>query len=191
MLGSAIALRAAVADSASASFAGSGLETGLTATIGDITRMRVAFDVYQAGSCLSGTPVTTLTVGVIDTAPAGDGLGSATATWSGASEGSYCVVPRLVGSSPTIANAYYVAPAALPGGLAVYRDATSGMVTGGGWTLPATGRLNFGMNAKTSNGGVKGQLVTAVRSSLNGRRTMIVIKSNALDALRVTGSTSR
>jgi hypothetical protein len=189
LVGASIALRAVVTDSAAGGYAGSNPETGASRTIGDVTKMRVGFDVYAAGSCLTGSPLATLSAGVIDSAPTGDGIGSATATWTGAAEGSYCVVARLIGATPSAANGFYVAQPAVPGGVAVYRDASNGMVTGGGWTSVASGdRLNFGFNAQVAKAGVKGQLVTALRTTSGGRRVVLVVKSNALDALRVTGT---
>src|SRR5439155_223132 len=82
---SGLTLRATVWDSAAS---GSGM-TG-DATIGDITKMYIQFDIYTATSCGTGTP-TTKVAPVSDTGTLGDGIGTATAQYSSSSEASYCV----------------------------------------------------------------------------------------------------
>ncbi len=182
--GSNVALRATAYDSAAASYTGPQPEPG--GTIGDITRMRVAFDVYSAATCLSGSPVATLAATVVDTGVAGDGVGTATATWNNVGEGSYCVVPRLIGATTSSPNGYYAAPPALPGGLGVFRPA-SGHATGGGWIQLETGRAAFGFNAKVDRNGAKGQLVLMLRTTYGGRQAILMLKSNAFESFTVDG----
>jgi hypothetical protein len=187
LAGSTVALRATVTDSAASGYAGLGAE-GASGTIGDITRARVAFSIYAAATCLSGSPIATVAASVVDTGPTGDGIGTAAASWSSGSEGTFCIAIALVGASSGSANGYYVARPAEPAGLAVYVD-TSGKVTGGGWTAVTGGRANFGFNASSIRGKVKGNLVFVERTTYHGRAAILIVKSNEIDALRVTGST--
>ena len=108
-------------------------------------------------------------------------------TWSSATEGTFCVVASLVGASGTGANDYYIAPPAEPAGLAVFID-TTGKVTGGGWVAIGDGRGNFGFNATSNAGRVKGNLVFIERTVYKGTKAMLIIKSNAIDSLRTSGS---
>src|SRR5204863_4319443 len=89
---SGLTLRATVWDSAAS---GSGI-TG-DASMGDITKMYIQFDVYTATGCGTGTPTTKVAL-VSDTGTLGDGIGTATAQYSSSSEASYCVIAKLVGS---------------------------------------------------------------------------------------------
>jgi hypothetical protein len=175
-------------DSAAAGFAETGAETGSTATIGDITKARVAFAIYAGDSCLTGSPITTVFASVTDSAPTGDGIGTARTTWSTSTEGAYCVVPSLVAATGTGANTFYVAPPAQPGSFAIYKDAT-GKVTGGGWIRLGDGRANFGFNASSVKGPVKGNVVFIQRTTYAGKKAMLIVKSNAIDALRSSGTT--
>jgi len=180
-------LSATFTDSAATGYAGPGKETGSGATIGDITKARIAFEVYAAASCLTGSPITTLSAFVTDTGAAGDGVGSATVDWSSSAEGSFCVVVSLVGPTGTGANGFYAAPPAEPAGLAVFID-TTGKVTGGGWVPLDDGRANFGFNAKSDGSKVKGNLVFIERTTYRGKKAMLIVKSNALDAMRTSGT---
>ncbi len=182
--GANVTLRATAYDSAAALYTGPQPEPG--GTIGDITRMRVAFDIYAAATCLTGSPVATIAAAVVDTGTAGDGVGSATATWNNVGEGSYCVVPRLIGATTSNPNGYYAAPPALPGGLGVYRPA-SGHATGGGWIQLDTGRAAFGFNAKVDRNGAKGQLVLMLRTTYGGRPAILMFKSNVFESFTVDG----
>lgn len=186
LTGATLELSAIFADSASAGFAGLNPESA-GATVGDITSARVAFAIWPAASCLTGAPLVTVTAAVIDSAPTGDGIGRAGTTWSSQSEGSFCVVPSLVGTAGTGVNAHYAAPPATPAGLAVYADAI-GKVTGGGWIGLASGRANFGFNASSFKGRVKGNLVFVARTTFEGTKAILVIRSNAIEGLKTNGS---
>ena len=181
-------LSATFTDSAAAGFTGSNPETGSGATIGDITKARISFAVYAAANCLGGSPITTMSAFVTDTGTTGDGIGTASVNWSSASEGSFCIVASLVGASGTGTNGYYTAPPAEPAGLAVFID-TAGKVTGGGWVAMADGRGNFGFNASSTGTKVKGNLVFIERTTYQGKKAMLIVKSNAIDALRTSGAT--
>ena len=181
-------LSAIFTDSAATGFTGANPETGSGATIGDITKARISFAVYTAANCLTGSPITTLSAFVTDTGTAGDGIGTSTVNWSSASEGSFCVAISLVGATGTGTNGYYTAPPAEPAGLAVFID-TAGKVTGGGWVPMADGRGNFGFNASSTGTKVKGNLVFIERTVYQGKKAILIVKSNAIDALRTSGST--
>ena len=98
------------------------------------------------------------------------------------------MVASLVGASGTGINGYYTAPPATPAGLAVFID-TAGKVTGGGWVALADGRANFGFNASSTGAKVKGNLVFIQRTTYLGKKAMLIVKSNVIDALRTSGST--
>jgi hypothetical protein len=126
---------------------------------------------------------------VVDTGSAGDGIGTATASWSpGNSEATYCVVAKLVKSSTygTVENDWYRADPNAPAALTIYTN-TGQFVTGGGFvndTASSNGKGNFGFNARfTKNGTPQGQLVYVWRGVYNGTPADFVIKSNALTSL--------
>ena len=181
-------LSAIFTDSAATGFTGANPEAGSGATIGAITNARISFAVYTAANCLTGSPITTLSAFVTDTGTAGDGIGTATVNWSSDAEGSFCVAISLVGATGTGTNGYYTAPPAAPAGLAVFID-TAGKVTGGGWVAMTDGRGNFGFNASSTGTKVKGNLVFIERTVYQGKKAMLIVKSNAIDALRTSGST--
>jgi hypothetical protein len=186
-VGSSLTLRATAWDSAAVGYPGINPETGPSATIGDITKIWIAFDVYPAGSCGSGAPSTMYAqVALTSTA----GVGTATSTLSSNSEVSYCVVSRLVAGSSGGTNLFYTAPNAEPVGVDFYVNSGQ-FATGGGWVNDPTGSHgNFGFNARyNSAGSPKGQMVYVYRSSYNGVLADFIIKSNALNALQFTGTT--
>ena len=186
-VGTTLNLRATVWDSAAAGYPGVNPETGPSATIGDITKMWIAFDIYQAGSCGTGTPSTWYAqVAMTGTA----GVGTATTTLGSASEVSYCVVSRLVAGNTGGTNMFYTAPNAQAAGLDFYMNSGQ-FATGGGWVNDPTGNHgNFGFNARyNSTGSPKGQMVYVYRALYNGVLADFIIKSNALTALQFTGST--
>jgi uncharacterized repeat protein (TIGR01451 family) len=187
LVGANLQLAATFTDSAAAGYGGPNPET-VGATIGDITKARIAFSIWAAGTCMTGSPITTVSAAVVDTGTAGDGIGTATTTWSSSSEGTFCIVPSLVAASGTGANAHYAAPPAVAAGLAVYVD-TAGKVTGGGWVSLGTDRANFGFNASSIKGRTKGNLVYVQRTVYAGQKAILIVKSNAIDTLRVTGTT--
>ncbi|MCA1684260.1 MAG: hypothetical protein LC708_03940, partial [Actinobacteria bacterium] len=59
--GTNLTLEATVRDSAAQGYEGPNSESGADATIGDITKMSVRFDVYQGTTCGSGTPLKSYT----------------------------------------------------------------------------------------------------------------------------------
>ena len=186
-VGTSLNLRATVWDSAAAGYPGVNPETGANATIGDITKMRIAFDIYPAGSCASGTPSTSYAQVVLTSTP---GVGTATSTLSSNSEVSYCVVSRLVAGGAGGTNLFYVAPNAQAVGVDFYLNSGQ-FATGGGWVIDPTGSHgNFGFNARyNSAGSPKGQMVYVYRSTYNGVLADFIIKSNALTALQFSGTT--
>jgi hypothetical protein len=176
---SGLTLRATVWDSAAS---GSGI-TG-DASMGDLTKMYIQFDVYTATSCGTGTP-TTKVAQVSDTGTLGDGIGTATAQYSSSSEASYCVVAKLVGSlTANSVNTYYNADTAESAVITFYAN-TGQFVTGGGWLNdPAGSKGNFGFNARFNNSGSpQGQMVYVWRGLYNGELADYRIKSNSLTSL--------
>ena len=91
-------------------------------------------------------------------------------------------VPPALGPTATTLR-----PPAEAAGLAVFID-TAGKVTGGGWVAMADGRGNFGFNATSNGNKVKGKLVFIERTVYRGTRAMLIVKSNAIDSLRTSGS---
>jgi uncharacterized repeat protein (TIGR01451 family) len=185
-------LRATVWDSTASGYSGANPETGGNATIGDITKIWIEFDIYPAGSCLSGTP-TKVYAQVVDGLITGDGIGTASATYSTSQENSYCVVAKLVAGNAGGTNQWYTSPNAESAGLAFYKD-TGQFVTGGGWVFDpdggGNGKGNFGFNARFNNKGQpQGQFVYVFRGLYNGVMSDFVIKSNALSALGFSGTT--
>jgi hypothetical protein len=96
-------------------------------------------------------------------------------------------MPSLVGATGTGTNGYYSARPAEPGGLAVFID-TTGKVTGGGWVPMPDGRGNFGFNATSTGNKVKGNLVFIERTTYKNQKAILIVKSNAIDALRTSGT---
>jgi hypothetical protein len=186
-VGTSLSLRATIWDSAAAGFPGTPTGPVPDATIGDISKIWIAFDLYPAGSCLSGTP-TTKYAQVSDTGTAGDGIGTASTTYSSSSEASFCVVSRLVASGGA-ANQWYAAPGAEAAGIDFYVNSGQ-FATGGGWiTDPAGGKGNYGFNARYNNSGKpQGQFVYVYRGTYSGVPADFVIKSSALSALQFVGS---
>lgn len=165
-VGTTLNLRATVWDSAAAGYPGVNPESGPTATIGDITKMWIAFDIYPAGSCGSGTP-STLYAQVALTGTAG--IGVALTDLSSSSEVSYCVSSRLGADNTGGTNLFYTAPNAQGAGLDFYVNSGQ-FATGGGWVNDPTGSHgNFGFNARyNSTGWPKGQMVYVYRALYNG-----------------------
>ncbi len=191
-VGTNLNLRATAWDSAASGFPGT--NTGTTnpdTTIGDITKMWIEFDIYSAGSCGSGTPVATPRAQVSDTGTIGDGIGTATTTFTSSNENSYCVISRLVanGSGGT-PNLYYAALDAQAAGFDFYQNSGQ-FADGGGWIVDPNGSHgNFGFNARyNKNGQPQGQVVYIFRGLFNGVMADFIIKSNSLSGLMFSGST--
>jgi hypothetical protein len=187
LVGSTLNLRATVMDSAATGYSGANPETGTSATIGDITKMWVEFDIYTESGCLTSTPTKVVYAQVADTGTSGDGIGTASAMYTSSSEASYCVVAKVVGGNTGGTNLYYTAPDAQTAVFTFYNN-TGQFVTGGGWILdPAgggNGHGNFGFNARfNKNNSPQGQMVYVYRGTYNGVAADYVIKSNSLTGL--------
>jgi hypothetical protein len=184
MIGTNLTLRATVWDSAAAGYPDGSSDT----TIGDITNIWVFFNIYPAGTCGSGTPIVR-SAQVLDTGPLGDGIGTATTTFTSSSEASYCVVSEVVAGSGGGENQWYVAGYAESAGIAFYKN-TGQFASGGGWILDPNGRKgNFGFNARyNKRGSPQGQMVYVYRGYYNGVLADFIIKSNALEALSFSGT---
>jgi hypothetical protein len=188
-VGTSLNLRATVWDSAAAGYPGVNPETGPSATIGDITKIWIAFDIYPAASCGSGTPSTLYAPVALTGTP---GISTAKTTLSSESEVSYCVVSLLAAGNAGGTNQFYTAPNAEVAGLDFYVNSGQ-FATGGGWIYdpPGSGSHgNFGFNARyNSSGSPKGQMVYVYRATYNGVLADFIIKSNALNALQFAGTT--
>ncbi len=186
-IGTNLALRATVWDSAASGYAGLNAESAPDATLGDITKMWIAFDLYPVNSCLGGIP-TTKYAQVSDTGTAGDGIGTASSTFTSASEAGYCVAARLVADSSGGVNQWYAAENAEAALLTFYEN-TGQFATGGGWINDsAGGKGNFGFNARANKKGQpQGHMVYVYRGLYNGVPADFIIRSNALNALAFTG----
>jgi hypothetical protein len=181
-------LRVTVWDSAADGYPGPNPEPG--GTIGDITKIKVYFYIYGASSCGSGTPLKTLEVFVVDGATTGDGIGTASATYTSNNEASYCVIAKIVAPNILSLNKYYTSVNAEPAGVDFYLNSGK-FANGGGWVMdPKAGKSNFGLNARYSkNGKAQGQMIYIYRGMYNGVIADFVIKSNSLNALQFAGST--
>jgi len=188
-IGTNLSLRATVWDSAASGYPGANPETGPSATLGELTKLWIAFDVYPMNNCLSGTP-TTKYAQVSDTGTAGDGIGTASSTFTSASEASYCAVARLVAGSSGGVNQWYTADNADAAVITFYENSGQ-FATGGGWINDPNGNKgNLGFNARTNKKGQpQGQMVYIYRGTYNGVPADFVIRSNALSALAFGGKT--
>jgi hypothetical protein len=164
--------------------------------------MWIAFDIYPADSCMSGTP-TTRYAPVNDTGILGDGIGTASTTYKSSSEASYCVMVRLVAGSTGGTNQWYTAPEAQPTGITFHTNSGKYAI-GGGWINdPGGSKGTFGFVARyNKNGQPQGQMVYVYRGLYSGPCTInhvsrtctnvpanFVIKSNSLNALQFAGTT--
>ena len=166
-------------------------ETGASATIGDITKIKVAFEVYNSSTC-SGSPIRTLLASVTDGPTLGDGIGTATASLpdpGGTTDVTYCVVARIVGASDADPNPYYTAHNAETAAVTFYLN-SGRFASGGGWIVDPNGsKGNFGFNARyTKRGAPKGQMVPIYRGLYRGELADFVIKSNAITQLVFGGT---
>ena len=185
-VGSALNLQATVMDSAAAGYGGLNPETSAAKTIGDITKMWVAFTITPVGS----SAPTTVYAPVLDTGTLGDGIGTATATYKAAAEGSCTVLAQLVAGATGGANQYYASPDAQPATLSFYTSSGE-FASGAGWIKdPAT--LSHGMFAfiarYNSAGKASGQFAYVWSGTYGGLPAFFTVTSNALTALGFSGS---
>lgn len=165
---------------------------GLTSdTPGDVTKMQVQWAIWPSSSCLIGSP--TQVIGPVGVNGTG-GIGTASTTWSQSTEGSYCVVAQVVGSTQNSPNQYYTANAAQVAGIAFYQN-TGQFATGGGWiadnTQGGTGQGTLSFNARyTKTGGAKGQVAYSWQGMYNGQLANFTITSNAISTLSISGGTT-
>jgi VCBS repeat-containing protein len=189
LTGANLTLQATIWDSSATGYNGVNSETGPGASKGDITKIWIAFDIFPAGSCGSGTP-TTKYARIFDTGTTGDGMGTATTTFTSSAENSYCVIARLVNSSSGGTNEWYASSSqAQAAGIAFYNNVGQ-FVTGGGWITDPNGKKgNFGFNARfNKKGQPQGQMVYVYRGIYNDVQADFIIKSNALSALSFSGT---
>jgi hypothetical protein len=186
-----IPLTATVWDSAARGYGGSNPESGSTATIGDVTTMDVEFDIYPATSCLSGTPAHSPVVPVSSTST--PGVGTAHYTFSQSTDGSFCVVARVVGATGGSTNQYYTAQDTQVVGIAFYTNGRqfaigTGSIHDAG---SSTGAGRFTFTARYwSTGAPAGALVYSWYGTYHGVAADFSIKSTALTALSYSKSSA-
>ncbi len=182
-IGEPLALRATVWDSAASGYAGPNPEFAPEATLGDISKMWIAFDLSD---CMSGTPVATQIVQVADSGDLGDGIGTASSTYTSDTESFICVDVSLVGEGGGL-NGWYAAEST--DAMLIFYYPSEQFATGGGWIAdPDGGKGNFGVSARyLKNGRVQGNLVYVYRGVYNGELVDFKIKSNTLNALAFDG----
>jgi hypothetical protein len=175
-----LTLQATVSDSAAAGYLGINPESGPSATIGDITKMWIEFDIYQASSCGTGSPVASPRAQVFETGTLGDGIGTASMTYTSATEATYCVIARLVAGSGGGLNQWYVTPDAQTASIAFFQNAGE-FATGGGWIVdPAGSHGNFANNARYGKKSAPtGQMVYVWRGTYLSVPADFIIKSTS------------
>jgi hypothetical protein len=190
-----ISLTATVRDSAASGYTGANGESSSSGTVGEVTKTFVEFDIYNAATCLSGTPIMSPVVQVTTATTSAWGVGPATYSLpSPTTEASYCVVPRVVGSTAGSTNLFYTAPPGSVSGIAVYTN-TGQFATGGGWIADSTqggsGQGSLSFNARyTKTGGAKGQVAYVWQAMYNGQLANFTITSNAISTLTFSGTTT-
>ncbi len=187
----ALNLRITVWDSAASGYptTAANPETRPKATIGDITRMWVQFNLYPEATCGTSTTIAPIYSRVSDAPTYGDGIGTANATYKSTSEGSYCVIARLVAGNTGGANQYYTAPDAQSAAVSFYQNSGK-FATGGGWIKDPnglSGSFSF-ISRYDSKGNPMGQLVYVYRGAFNGIPAVYIIRSTQLTALQITGT---
>jgi hypothetical protein len=189
--GANLTLQATLWDSAASGFPGTNSDAGPDTTIGDITKIWIEFDIYTVGTCGGGAPVASMFAQVADTGVVGDGIGTATSTYTSSTENTYCVLARLVAGSIGGVNQHYTAPNAENAVINFYDDTGQFVTGGGGITDPNTGHGNFGFGARfNKKGQPQGQFVYVWRASYQGVPADYIIKSNSLTALGFTKTTT-
>jgi hypothetical protein len=173
-----LTLQATVWDSAAAGYTGINPESVASATLGNITKMYVEFDVYPAPSCGSGAPVAS-PIAQVANSPGG-GVGVATGTFASSGEASYCVMSKLVAGTSGGVNQWYVAPVAEAAGVAFFTNAGE-FATGGGRVVdPAGSSGNFGFNARYGKKSApSGQMVYVWRGIYGNVPADFIIKSTS------------
>ena len=187
LYGSSNNLVATVWDSAANGYPGINPET-VAPTIGDISKIWVAFDIYSITNCGKNPPATTKYAHVIDTGIPGDGIGVATATTT-RSENVYCVMVRLVSDSSGGTNPWYKADRSQPAGLVAYKVLSPEAVGSGWFDDPSGGKGNFAFSAKLSNNVPSGKLFYGYRGLYKGETADFIVQSSSITSLAVSGTT--
>ena len=182
--GSALNLQATAMDSSAAGYGGANPQSNTKP--GDITKMWIAFVITPVGGATSST----VYAPVLDTGVAGDGIGTASATFKATSQSSYNVVASLVAGSGGGTNLYYSALDAQPASLTFYTGSGQ-FATGGGWLKdPTTGtRGNFGLLAGyTPVGKPMGLFSYCWCGTYNGVPAFFTISASNITALGFSGA---
>jgi hypothetical protein len=185
-VGQPLALRVTAWDSAASSYAGPNPEFPPAATIGDITKMWIAFELSD---CASGAPLASGLVQVADTGDPGDGTGTAVMEYTAADDASICVDASLVGEDGG-PNQWYTA--ADTEAVLIFYTPSGQSATGGGWINDPDGsKGNLGATARYhKNGRVQGNLVYNYSGMFNGELANFKINSVKLNALTFDSSQS-
>jgi beta-glucosidase len=185
-VGMPLALRVTVWDSAADSYPGPNPEFPPEATIGDITKMWIAFELSD---CDSGAPLASELVQVADTADPGDGIGTAVMEYTSAAEATVCVDASLVGEDGGV-NEWYTAEGTEA--TLIFYTPSKQSATGGGWIYdPDGGTGNFGATVRyLTKGRVQGNLNYKYSGIFNGEVADFQIKSDKLNAVTFDSSQS-
>jgi hypothetical protein len=132
----ALPLEVTVLDSAAAGYAGPRPEP--SGTPGDVTRVAVRFSVYHSDECGGKKLLASVIAPVVDSRPAGDGIGTATASFTPPAPDVYCAMAQLVAPDGS-QNAWYAGDEAIPVGLASYAPEADGWTHGAGRVTDASG----------------------------------------------------
>ena len=184
-IGKELALRETVWDSAAAGYVGPNPEAAPGATLGDLSKIWIKF---ALSDCDSGAPIVDQYIQVEDTGDAGDGIGTASSSYTSAQEGFICVSASVVAGPDGGVNQWYLADSADT--ILTFYEPSGQFVTGGGWVAdPAGSKGNFGFTAKyLKNGRVQGNLVYTYGDEYNGEAVEYKIKSSAVNALALDGN---
>jgi hypothetical protein len=145
--------------------------------------MWIAFDIFPAQECLSGTP-TTLFAQVENT---DNGIGTASSQYLSNSEASYCVFTRVVAGQQGGVNEWYAANTDET--ILTFYENSGQFATGGGWIEDPNGsKGTFGFNGRyLKKDQAKGHMIYIFRGEYQNEMVDYVIKSNAVNALAFSG----
>jgi hypothetical protein len=97
------------------------------------------------------------------------------------------VVPRLVGSSQSRPNAYFVAPSVSPAAVTMLPAQGAG-VNGAGAISTDDAAALFAFSTRSRQGRVDGRIVLVVRTSYRGEDAVVILRSADVQTLNLTGS---
>jgi hypothetical protein len=189
LVGVNLNLRVSAWDSAAAGYPGTAAnpESKPNASVGDITRMWVQFNLYPESTCGTSTSIAPIYAPLVASTSAG--IGTASAVYKSTSEGAYCVIARLVAGNTGGVNQYYTAPDAQPAAISYYLNSGK-FATGSGWIKDPNSLAGiFSFIARNNPAGKPvGQFVYTYLGTYNGIPAVYIIRSGLLTSLQFTGS---